>query len=72
MRIKEKVDEKTNFQIKYKSYNYQVILFRLMNVSSSFVGYINKIFAKNLNIFIMIYRDNILIDINKKNHINSI
>ena len=35
--------------------------FRLLNAPASFQGYINKILAKKLNIFVIIYLDNILI-----------
>ena len=38
---------------------YQVIPFGLTNVSTSFQRYINKILAKKLDIFIIIYVDNI-------------
>ncbi len=37
------------------------MLFELSNVLASFQGYINKIFAKKLNILIIVYLDNILI-----------
>ena len=35
--------------------------FGLLNVPASFQGYINKILAKKLNVFIIIYLNNILI-----------
>lgn len=35
--------------------------FSLSNAPTSFWGYINKIFAKKLNIFVIMYLDNILI-----------
>ncbi len=35
--------------------------FRLTNASAMFQGYINKILAKKLNIFIIVYLNNILI-----------
>lgn len=35
--------------------------FILSNAPTIFQGYINKIFTKNLNIFIIVYLDNILI-----------
>ena len=38
-----------------------MIPFRLKNVPSSFQGYINKIFAEKLDIFIIVYLDSILI-----------
>lgn len=35
--------------------------FRLSNVQASFQDYINKIFAVNLDIFVIVYLDNILL-----------
>ena len=49
------------FQTWYGIFKYLVMLFGLFNVSASFQGYINKILAKKLNFFIIIYLDNILI-----------
>ncbi len=49
------------FQTWYGHVEYQVISFGLSNASTSFWGYINKILAEKLNIFIMVYLDNILI-----------
>ena len=37
------------------------MLFRLCNAPASFQGYINKILAKKLNIFVIVYLDDILI-----------
>ena len=37
------------------------MLFNLSNILASFQGYVNKILAKKLNIFIIIYLNNILI-----------
>ena len=37
------------------------MLFSLTNAPTSFQGYINKIFAEKLDIFIIVYLDNILI-----------
>ena len=37
------------------------MLFRLINVLASFQEYINKIFAEKIDIFIIVYLDNILI-----------
>ena len=38
-----------------------MILFGLFNATASFQGYINKILAKKLNIFVIIYLDDIFI-----------
>ena len=37
------------------------MLFGLSNIPTTFQGYINKILAENLDVFIIIYLDNILI-----------
>ena len=74
MRIKEGDKWKTAFQTRYGYFEYQVILFGLSNASASFHGYINKILAKKLNIFVIIYLNDILIytkDLGQA-HINAI
>ena len=40
---------------------YQIMSFGLTNAQASFQKYINKIFAKKLDIFIIVYPDNIFI-----------
>ena len=49
------------FYTKYGYFEYKVMLLSLFNVFANFQGYINKILAKKLNIFVMIYLDDILI-----------
>ncbi len=61
MRIREGDKWKTAFRTKYGHFKYQVIPFSLSNVTASFQGYINKILAERLDIFVMEYMDNILI-----------
>lgn len=39
-----------------------MMLFELMNSPAKFQKYINKIFTKKLNILVIVYLDNILID----------
>ena len=51
----------TAFRTRYGQFEYQVILFGLSNIPASFQGYINKILDKKLNIFVIIYLDNIFI-----------
>ena len=48
--------------------------FGLSNISAIFQGYMNKILAKKLDIFIIIYLDNILIYIKdlKQYHIKAV
>lgn len=45
----------------YGHFEYQFISFGFSNALASFQDYINKIFTKNLDIFIIIYLDVILI-----------
>ena len=61
MRIREGDEWKTLFRTWYGHFKYQVMSFSLINASASFQGYINKILAKKLDIFVIIYLDYILI-----------
>ena len=47
------------------------MLFELIKAPTTFQGYINKIFAKKLNIFIIVYLNDIFIYIKdkRKNHV---
>ena len=49
------------FCTRYGHFEYQVMPFGLSNGQTSFQSYINKILAEKLNIFIVMYLDNILI-----------
>ena len=59
--INEGDEWKTAFRTRYSYFKYQVIPFELSNAPASFQGYINKILAKKLNIFVIIYLDDIFI-----------
>ena len=61
MRIREGDEWKTVFQTKYGHFEYQVILFGLSNAPATFQRYVNKILAEKLNVFIIVYLDDILI-----------
>ena len=61
MRIKEGNKWKTAFKTQYSHFKYQVMLFELFNALASFQSYINKILAKKLNVFIIVYLDDIFI-----------
>ena len=61
MRIKEDNNWKKVFQTWYGHFEYQIMYFRLSNTSANFQDYINKILAKKLNIFIIVYLNNIFI-----------
>ena len=70
IRVKKSYKKKTAFLIKYKFYEYLVILLNLYNALAIFQTFINNILKKNLNIFYIIYLNNILIyNDNKKNYI---
>ena len=61
MRIQESDKWKTAFCTRYGHFEYQVMLFGPPNASASFQDYINKILGKKLDIFVVVYLDNILI-----------
>ncbi len=61
MKIRESDEWKTAFRTRYGYFEYQVMLFGLTNAPATFQGYINKILAKKLNIFMIIYLNDILI-----------
>ncbi len=61
MRIREGDEWKTAFLTRYGHFKYLVIPFGLSNAPASFQGYINKILAEKLDIFVVVYLDDILI-----------
>lgn len=61
MRIQKDDEWKTAFCIRYGHFEYQVILFTLSNALINFQSYVNKILAKKLDIFMVIYLDDILV-----------
>ena len=61
MRIKEGDEWKTAFRTRYSHFEYQVMPFGLSNAPASFQDYINKILAEKLDIFIIVYLDDIFI-----------
>ena len=61
MRICKGDNWKTAFRTQYSHFEYQVMPFGLSNASATFQGYVNKILAKKLDIFVIVYLDNILI-----------
>ena len=56
MRIKEGDEWKTAFKTRYGHFEYQVMPFGLLNTSA-----INKILAKKLDIFVIVYLNNVLV-----------
>ena len=61
LRIREGDKWKTAFQMQYSYFEYQVMSFGLSNASASFQGYVNKILPEKLDVFIIVYLNNILI-----------
>ena len=61
MRICEGDKWKTAFRTQYDHFKYQVMSFGLSNAPSTFQSYVNKILAEKLDIFIIVYLDDILI-----------
>ena len=49
------------FRTRYSHFEYQIIPFGLSNAQTSFWGYINKILAEKLDIFVIVYLDDIFI-----------
>ncbi len=66
MRIREGDEWKTAFRNRYSHFEYQAILFGLTKASATFQDYINKILAEKLNVFVIVYLDDILIYIESK------
>ena len=61
MKICEGDQWKTVFRTRYGYFEYQDIFFGLSNAPATFQGYVNKILAEKLDIFVVVYLDNILI-----------
>ena len=49
------------FRTRYGHFEYQVMLFGLTNVPIIFQDYINKILAKKLDVFVIVYLNDIFI-----------
>ena len=65
---------KTAVKTSYGHFKYQIMFFGLLNAPASFQDYINKNLAKKLDIFIIIYLNNILIYIKneRQGHNNTV
>ena len=61
IRICEGDKWKTACRTQYGHFEYQVMPFGLSNAPATFQGYVNKILAEKLDIFIIVYLDDILI-----------
>ena len=67
MRICESDQWKTAFWTQYGYFEYQVIFFGFFNILATFQGYINKILIEKLDVFVIVYLDEILIYIKNPN-----
>ena len=74
MQIRKGDEWKTAFRTWYSHFKYQMMPFGLTNVPASFQGYINKILAKKLDIFVIMYLDDILIytDDHRDGHVTTV
>ena len=64
---------KTAFRMRYGHFEYQVMSFGLSNAPTSFQGCVNKILAEKLNVFVIVYLNDILIYIENvsKGHVEA-
>ena len=74
MRICKGDESKIAFWTQYKNFEYQVMPFSLFKAPATFQEYVNKILAKKLDIFVIVYLDDILIytEDPKKPHIKAV
>ncbi|MBW0461781.1 hypothetical protein O181_001496 [Austropuccinia psidii MF-1] len=61
LRIKEGDDHLTSFRARYGSYEYLVMPFGLTNAPSSFQNLVNNIFYDLLDIYVLVYLDDIMV-----------
>ncbi len=61
MRIKKSDKWKTAFRSRYGHFKYQVMSFGLTNAPATFQGYINKILVEKLDVFVIVYLNDIFI-----------
>ncbi len=74
IRMHSKKDEDlTIFRMKYDIYKYLIMLFELINNSSTFQNFMNDTFMNYLNDFVMTYLNDIIVYSNtKKDHIQHV
>ena len=61
MRIRKDDEWKIAFRTRYRHFKYQVMPFVLSNTPATFQRYVNKILAEKLDVFVIVYLDDILI-----------
>ena len=73
VRIKEKEEWKTAFRTRYRYYKYTIIPIGLTNALASWQRLINNVLREYLDVFVVIYLDNIFIySKEKKQHIEHV
>ena len=66
MRIREGNEQKIDFKTRCGHFKYHIMPFGLINIPATFQAYINKILAEKLNVFVIVYFNDILIYIESK------
>ena len=61
IRIKAGHEWKTAFRTRFGLYEYLVMPFGLTNAPATFQAYINNVLRKYLDVFVVVYLDNILV-----------
>ena len=61
IQIKSEEEWKTIMRMCFRLYKYMVMSFRLINASATFQTYINNVLREHLNMFVIVYLDDILV-----------
>jgi hypothetical protein len=73
IRIKKEDEWKTAFRCRYEQYEYRIMSFELANAFATFQSYINFALKKFLNVFVVMYLNDILIySQNEEKHTNHV
>lgn len=64
---------KTAFRCRFGHFEYKIMFFGLINAPATFQNYINMVLQKYLDIFVILYLDDILIySMNKTNYVQDV
>ena len=61
LKIRKDDEWKTTFRTRYDHFEYQILLFDFTNAPASFQVYINKILTKKLNVYVIVYLNDIIV-----------